>query len=311
MKELDKNHFNFKDRAGEKFTTLENYSVTITKYKSYHNCDIIYEDGVVLEQVSLSRLRQGKVFKPKNRVGEKYISNEGFEYEIIDYKGWDKCTILFNNEEVRENLSYGQVKNGKVKNYIFAQIYGIGYIGKGDYNTYFKVGDAFVYNRWLHILKRCYDEKALKIMLTYKGCSVDKRWHNFQNFAKWFEDNYNHEIMGGWELDKDILVKGNKIYSPDTCCFVPKEVNTVFTKRQSKRGDYPIGVIKKSNRFQSIICINNKTVNLGSFLKPEEAFQAYKKAKEEYIKELGNKYLGQITEKCYKALINYKVEITD
>ena len=55
--------------------------------------------------------------------------------------------------------------------------------------------------------------------------------------------------MGGWELDKDILVKGNKIYSPDTCCFVPKEVNTVFTKRQSKRGDYPIGVIKKAIDF--------------------------------------------------------------
>ena len=131
-------------------------------------------------------------------------------------------------------------------------------------------------------------------------------WHNFQNFAQWHEENY----IEGFVLDKDILQKGNKIYSPENCCFVPNEINVLFTKRQNDRGDLPVGVIKSYNRYIFQLSKNGKR-HRKSYETPEEAFQAYKQAKENYIKEIADKWRGKITEKVYEALYAYKVEITD
>ena len=118
--------------------------------------------------------------------------------------------------------------------------------------------------------------------------------------------------MNGWELDKDILIKGNKIYSPETCAFVPAEINGIFTKTNSKRGVYPIGVsLHKEGRFQAKVLKNKKQAYIGLFDTPEEAFQAYKKAKEEYIKEVADKWKDKIDPRVYEAMYNYQVEITD
>ena len=142
---------------------------------------------------------------------------------------------------------------------------------------------------------------------SYIGCLVDEEWHNFQNFAEWFEDNY----VEGWHLDKDILIKGNKIYSPETCCFVPLEINSLFTKSDKIRGEYPIGVSKKDKKYQANVNKNSGFIFLGAFNTPEEAFQVYKTAKEDYIKEVADKWRGQITEQVYQAMYSYQVEITD
>lgn len=118
--------------------------------------------------------------------------------------------------------------------------------------------------------------------------------------------------MDGWQLDKDVLIKGNKAYSPDACCFVSSEINNLFIKSDSKRGEYPIGVTKvKGGKYRAQIVKNNKVVYLGTFKTIEEAFQVYKTAKEQYIKEIADKYKNLIDKKVYQALINYKVEITD
>lgn len=308
---INKEHFNFKDRTGEKFMTNQNLIVEIIKYDSYHKCTIKFEDNTVVENISLNNLRKGKIVKPINRVGEKYITNEGFKVEILEYNGCYNCKILFNEKEIRENVHYSHIKNGKVKNYNFPQIYGIGYIGVGRYNTYSKVGEIYLYNRWSHTIKRCYDYKTLQRKPSYKGVTVCEEWHNFQNFAAWFEENYNPEIMQGWELDKDILIKGNKIYSPETCCFVPKEINTLFTKGNSRRGEYPIGVSKKGNKFQAVIINNYLITSTCTHKTPEEAFRVYKTSKESHIKEVANKWRGKISEEVYHALHNYQVEITD
>ena len=114
--------------------------------------------------------------------------------------------------------------------------------------------------------------------------------------------------MEGWHLDKDIICKECKIYSPETCAFVPADVNSLFIKNDIKRGIYPISVRKtKSQRFTSRL--NGK--HLGTFDTPEEAFQAYKTAKEEYIKEVANKWKDLISDQVYQAMYNYQVEITD
>lgn len=127
---------------------------------------------------------------------------------------------------------------------------------------------------------RCYNEKNKTKNSTYKECTVGERRHNFQNFAKWFDENYNFKTMNKWHLDKDILVKGNKVYSPETCCFVPAEINSLFIKRDSCRGYLPIGVRKSGKVFQARLNKTNISEHLGTFKTPEEAFEAYKTAKE-------------------------------
>ena len=117
----------------------------------------------------------------------------------------------------------------------------------------------------------------------------------------------------GWHLDKDILIKGNKIYSPKTCCFVPREINNLLISRRNGRGDLPIGVTKdkKLEKFIAQVSINKKQVRLGTFGTPEEAFQAYKTAKENYIKQKAEEWKGLIDPRVYQAMYEYQVEITD
>jgi hypothetical protein len=161
------------------------------------------------------------------------------------------------------------------------------------------------------MLERSYSKNIKDVQPSYKNVTVCEEWHNFQNFAQCFEENYNPEYMHGWHLDKDILVKGNKVYSPETCCFVPHEVNTLFTKKNVNRGEYPIGVTNSKWGLRAYVSINNKSTDLGSYRTPEEAFQAYKTAKEQYIKEVADKWKGLISDEVYQAMYNYQVEITD
>ena len=166
------------------------------------------------------------------------------------------------------------------------------------------------YNCWSRMISRCHDTKYQDRCETYKDCSVCKEWYLFSNFFSWFKQNYKQ----GCELDKDILVKGNKVYSPDTCCFVPQEINKILIKRNKKRGTLPIGVYEqKSGVFLAQIHKNAKTYTIGTFNNPNSAFLAYKNEKEKYIKEKAKEYFekGLINENVFIALTNYKVNIND
>jgi hypothetical protein len=124
-------------------------------------------------------------------------------------------------------------------------------------------------------------------------------------------------------LDKDILYKNNKVYSPDTTIFVPERINILFTKTNATRGQCPIGVYykKKNKKFVAQVSkLKNEQSNtkqqeyLGLYDTPAEAFEVYKKAKESYIKEVADFYMSKypnFPKKIYDALYNYKVEITD
>ena len=117
--------------------------------------------------------------------------------------------------------------------------------------------------------------------------------------------------MDGWDLDKDIILKGNRIYSPETCAFVPNELNLLFTKNKARRGDYPIGVFLDSGRFRAVVTMNKVQKYFGSHATPEEAFKASKEAKENYIKEKAEEWKPLIDHRVYNSMYNYQVEITD
>lgn len=192
-------------------------------------------------------------------------------------------------------------------------VYRVGYHGEGEFIPSVRGVHTQASRLWKGMLKRCYDEGYSLRKPTYKDCKVCKEWHNFQNFAKWHRENY-YEIDGQeMHLDKDILCKGNKIYSPETCVFVPECINSLFTKRQSCRGELPIGVhfCKRRNKYISQCGSNGKRIYLGGFDSPEEAFLVYKDFKEKEIKRVADLYKDKIPSNLYEALYNYKVEIAD
>ena len=152
---------------------------------------------------------------------------------------------------------------------------------------------------------------------TYKNVTVDKDFYCFQDYGAWREDNYYEVKDERMCLDKDILIKGNNIYSPDTCIFVPERINTLFIKSDAIRGDCPIGVTyrKDTNKYVAQCSIKtkegSKNKRLGSYNTPEEAFKAYKEFKEEYIKQVADEYKYYIPKELYEAMYRWEVEITD
>ena len=161
------------------------------------------------------------------------------------------------------------------------------------------------------MIHRCYDEKSLISTPCYRETSVCTEWHNLQNFGEWYEENYNPKTMQGWQLDKDILQNGNKIYSPETCCFIPQDVNKFLVRPSNRRDKLPLGIRLIGKVYEVSISKHNKRVRLGSNTIIEKAFELYKNAKEEYAKEIAENYKGIIDERVYQTLINFKINITD
>lgn len=194
-------------------------------------------------------------------------------------------------------------------------VFGVGFLGRGKYKPKeYGNKETSQYRCWKDMMRRCYDTKYISKNSTYKDCIVCEEWHNFQNFAKWYDDNY-YEIDGQkMSLDKDIIKKGNKVYSPEFCVFVPQRINTLFIKSNSIRGNLPIGVTYHKGRYIARIrdgSKDRKLISLGSFDNEIDAFNSYRRAKEKLIKDVANIYKNKIPEKLYNAMINYCVEIND
>jgi hypothetical protein len=189
-------------------------------------------------------------------------------------------------------------------------VYGV---GVNDLNQHIRVGgeNIHLYRCWTAMLKRCYDVKYQTTHPTYIGCSVSEEWKYLSNFKKWYDANYRE----GLELDKDILVKSNKVYSADTCCFVPHYINMILIDNINTRGNLPLGVCAqtpstKSRRINTTymsscndgygkyICKTLKTV--------EDAVVHYRTTKKSIIAHHTNRALeeGAISQRVADALLS-------
>lgn len=172
--------------------------------------------------------------------------------------------------------------------------------------------DPRIYGLWHSMKSRC-APGAAKSDPTYVGCSVHPDFLEFKSFSAWVVMQYGHDLSG-WEIDKDILVPGNKVYGPNTCVFVPKRVNGLFSKTKSRRGKYPLGVRynnSKNKPFVARLEHYGKTLWLGAAATMEGAFAIYKAAKEAVVREEAEKLKPVIREDLYRALLRYEVHITD
>lgn len=258
--------------------------------------------------------------KTIDRTEEENINNFGSKMIIINYRNSLDIDVYFPKYDwTAKNVRYNHFKEGTLKCPYEPRLYGHGYLGEGKYKVKENGKKTKCYNAWNNMLQRCYDAKYHKRYPTYKNCKVHNEWLNFQNFAKWYENNYYEIHSEKMHLDKDILVKDNKIYSAENCIFIPERINTLFTKCDKVRGEYPIGVSysKRDKKFQAYCRIydfkenKGKQIHLGYYETLEQAFKIYKQFKEQYIKQVAEYYKDKIPQKLYDAMYQYEVEITD
>ena len=233
--------------------------------------------------------------------------------KIITYRNKRDIDVQFEDGFIAKHRKYSDFKNGAIKNLMFPSVCGVGYLGGNKYKVSNNRKLTMEYDKWYRMLRSCYSDEEKQRFPTYKKCTVCDEWLNFQNFAKWIQDNY-YEIPGEIMcLDKDILFKGNKIYSPSKCCIVPDNINILFTKSDSARGEFPIGVSwhKSHGCFVAQMNREGRLIHLGEYSNPIDAFNKYKIEKENEIQRQANKYKNYLPNNIYEALMKYEVDIDD
>lgn len=195
---------------------------------------------------------------------EVYISREGYKIEILDYISNLNCTVRIDSKLILYNVNYHQIKKGEVKNPFHKSVYGVACLGVGKYTKHIKRRPTICYDTWIGMLRRVYGKNLKRP--TYKNVSVCEEWLNFQNFADWFHLNYDESYMKGWHLDKDLLSSEVKIYSPETCCFLPPHLNTIVSKKIKSNS-----CVTRSGKFEAILSIGGKSSYIGIFNTKEEA----------------------------------------
>jgi hypothetical protein len=256
--------------------------------------------------------------KGESRLGEERLNNQGYLMKIVLYNDCSNIIVEFQDKyKGKVHTSYQYFRLGEVRNPYHPNVFEIGITGN-KHPARIKGRDTKEYSLWHSLLQRCFDKKTKEKHQTYKDVTCCEDWLLFENFYEWLHNQENFDKWASgerWAIDKDILIKGNKTYSMDNCCLVPQNVNSLFLKSDKSRGDLPIGVTSLENGF--VARCNNPITNrrdyIGYYDTPEKAFFAYKEYKEKLIKQVAElEYAkGNITKKCYDAMMNYEVEITD
>lgn len=272
-----------------------------------------WEDGYervcqssVIHLNTLMREEDSRRLNPSFKVGDTGYLKDGTIWEIIEYTNYSKIKVKIMTDPPWETtVNGGNLVSGSIKNRGKPSLFGIGILGDTDVNCY-----DMRYKSWAGMIKRVYNPHTEQMAITYKDCTVVNEWLRFENYLKWFEQQ---KVQPKWQLDKDLLVPGNKIYGPDTCIFLPREINTFLTNRYNHRGQWPVGVTyhERLNKWQASCNAHGKSEYLGVFTSPEEAFATYKARKEQVAKELAEMWRDKIDIKAYNALMKFEVHITD
>ena len=242
-----------------------------------------------------------------------YTNKQGLNYKIVHYNTYYDIIVMFDSGYIK-SATMKEVKRNAIKDKLSPSVYGVGIVGI-RYNTKVDGKHAIEYGTWKNMLRRCYSEKCRHKFQSYDDCTVSENFKKYSYFYEWVNKQVGFnsvDDMGNiFQLDKDLLSKGNKIYSENTCVFLPLEINIALVIKDSEHKKFHVGVRKNRNKYEVICCINSKSTYLGIYNTEIEAFNAYKQAKESYLKELATKWKDKIDTRAYNALMEYQVEITD
>lgn len=243
-------------------------------------------------------------------VGEVYENNVGLKFVVIEYHGCNDVKVKFVDSSYTTFSTTGNIRSGSVKDKMSPSVYGVGVVGVNSISTNQKPHREYVF--WNSMLQRCYDLSYKLKRPTYIGCTSSNNFKYYPYFKDWCNKQVGFGNKG-WCLDKDILVKGNKLYSEDTCCFVPREINSLFALSGNARGLNPIGVqfnLEEGN-YSARVSRDGKHCHIGTYETKEDAFLWYKEAKELHIKSVAKRWFGKIDQNVFNALMTYEVGILD
>lgn len=240
-------------------------------------------------------------------VGGVYPTQHNGELEVINYISATKVLIKFKNTGSERYTTTSDIRKGYVKDKELPCVYGVGYMGTGKYKTKIENRHTNNYAKWRSMIQRCYNTGYDNP--TYDECIVCKEWLNFQTFSDWYFDTYPEG--SGFQLDKDVLCGGKgEVYSPETCCWLPANLNSLFTQRGNDRGDEPLGVfLNKNGTFVAQMARGDGigSHSLGTYKCRFTAFSVYKREKEKFVKQQAVEYKEQLTSEVIEAFNAYQV----
>lgn len=246
-------------------------------------------------------------------VGETFNSNSFGKFVVLNYEHSERVSIQFEATGGVNVTDLYRIRSGSVVDPLAKTNFGAGYIGYGYDN---KCEDSKkLLKTWSGVVQRCFDPLWKERHKCYEHTTCSEDFLCASDFIVWGKSQvgYNDVDQFGkpFALDKDILVKGNALYSPYTCVFVPRDINNLILSNRKVRGNLPLGVTTKGDKFRARVSINKKETALGVFDTVEDAFQAYKEAKEFHIKDVTEMWKDHIDPRVYEALMKWSVEIND
>ena len=293
-------------KVGNRFSNKRGEYCTVVGYEDSQKVFVVFDTTPNYTQtIEAGDLRKGSFKNYQDTVGlegQRFKNNVGEWAEVVEYRDSSSITIVFDGyPEYRKEASSGVLKTGKFKNCAAPSVYGVGFSGETG-----SLDCKNTISIWSGMICRCYSDTFKEKSSAYIGCTVSDDWLRLENFYLW---HTTHKFYGlGYELDKDLLVKGNKVYSAETCCLIPNEINVAIVVNRKSKSGLPLGVGTTGNRYCSYIRYNGGGKNyLGAYDTPEEAHNVYVKAKEEYIHSLAEKWKGKIEDRAYQALMNWTV----
>jgi len=273
----------FKNKYNEEYIIIEKLLNGIRKIK--------FIDSDIEKLVDIDSIKNKTVNTKTEElynVGKLFKTNEGYDIKVLKKLNNDYREVEFlNTNHPNIIVKLCNLKKGAISNPYHKSILNVGYMGIGKYNCkdYQKI-----YNCWRDMIRRCYEDTEKNP--TYNNVEVYDNWFNFQTFAKWFEENFPYHLSNiTIQLDKDLLQQNikNKIYSSNTCVFLPRSVNNFIAYKNNKNTSGKIGVYKLKNRDRYTTSIREfttgKQIFLGYYSNIDEASDVYTKARKQQAEQ--------------------------
>lgn len=237
------------------------------------------------------------------------IKNDKYGYyEILESKR-EKVTVKFLVTGGVYDFHPSVVSQNRVKDYMMPTFYDVGYLERPTKNIRDPISNKGLFI-WAGMLKRCYNND-LVARPNYEGCRASEKWKSYYNFYLWYKVQVDKGFyQPGYQLDKDLLVIGNKLYSEDTCVFSPFQLNSLLQVKVRSEGNYLPGVNfdKSRSKFKSEVNFKGKRY-YGVRRETElEAFLDYKTVKEQLVREEGAKWKGLLPDRAVDSLMNYSLD---
>ena len=235
--------------------------------------------------------------------GSFHLMSHGW-IEIVEIISDRDVRIRFLEHPCEISVRSGQIRLKAVKNPMKPSVCGVGFPGIGIYDS-----KSVARQVWGNMMLRVYNPPNERTAREYKETSVHAHWHNFQNFAVWYHQQIDHFGPVGfrWNLDKDIMIAGNRIYGPESCCVVPEAVNRLFNDTRFIRGKLPIGVQQNEFGYKATCSskLSDNSGYVGFFKNIQEASSAYWCAKIKAIQHTAIMYWAYLPQQIAMRLVSF------